>query len=63
MNDTPKFEVIDRRKYKAEEEEREAAGRPPAGCRARTANRSPKKEEPRPGPQLVTEAPAARRGR
>ena len=25
MSDTPKFEVIDRRKYKAEEEEREAA--------------------------------------
>ncbi len=30
MNDTPKFEVIDRRKYKADEEEREAAKQPAA---------------------------------
>jgi hypothetical protein len=47
MSDTPKFEVIDRRKYKAEEEEREAAHTP-------AAEPEPAKEEPRGGPQLVT---------
>jgi hypothetical protein len=59
MSDTPKFEVIDRRKYKAEEEEREAAASKPAPEpeAAPEPKQGPKKEEPRPGPQLVTEAP------
>ena len=57
MSDTPKFEVIDRRKYKAEaEEEHEAAERKPAAS-APPPPPEPQKEEPRPGPQLVTEAP------
>ncbi len=66
MSDTPKFEVIDRRKYKAEEEEREAAGaKPPATVPAPEPESKPapepQMEEPRHGPQLVTEAsyPAA----
>jgi hypothetical protein len=54
MSDTPKFEVVDRRKYKAEEEEREAAHQPAV----ETATVSqPAQEEARPGPQLVTEKP------
>jgi len=59
MSDTPKFEVIDRRKYKAEEEEHEAAPSLPAPApEPRLEPRpEPKKEESRPGPQLVTEAP------
>ena len=61
MSDTPKFEVIDRRKYKAEEEEREAASQPTATPPASTPQPEPepepKNEEPRPGPQLVTESP------
>lgn len=53
MSDSPKFEVIDRRKYKAEEEEREAARTPaPAAVPAP----EPVKEEPKVGPQLVTES-------
>jgi hypothetical protein len=49
MTDTPKFEVIDRRKYKAEEEERETPHTPaPAPVT--------KPEEPHGGPQLVTES-------
>jgi len=63
MSDTPKFEVIDRRKYKAEEEEREAA---PGQTMASQPVSSPEpesqpaKEEPRQGPQLVTEASRAK---
>ena len=59
MSDTPKFEVIDRRKYKAEEEEREAAESKMASGPAPVPEPKPepKKEEARPGPQLVTEAP------
>jgi Domain of unknown function (DUF1844) len=57
MSDSPKFEVIDRRKYKAEEEEREAAQTPaPASAPAAVAAPEPVKEEPRVGPQLVTES-------
>ena len=59
MSDTPKFEVVDRRKYKADEEEREAAERkPPAAATPVPEPKpapEPKKEEPRQGPQLVTE--------
>ena len=61
MSDTPKFEVIDRRKYKAEEEEREAAEHKPAAGPTSVPVPEPKpeprKEEPRPGPQLVVEEP------
>jgi len=57
MSDTPKFEVIDRRKYKAEEEERETAQTPaPAKAPAAVPAPEPVKEEPRVGPQLVTES-------
>jgi hypothetical protein len=49
MSDTPKFEVIDRRKYKAEEEERETP-HPSVPAAVTTP------EEPRGGPQLVTES-------
>jgi len=62
MSDTPKFEVIDRRKYKAEEEERETVPsspretvvtmpEPPAESRAA-------QPESARGPQLVTTEPA-----
>src|SRR4051812_39299554 len=60
MSDTPKFEVIDRRKYKAEEEERAAAATDAAGSQPASSPEpepEPAKEEPRPGPQLVTEDP------
>ena len=62
MSDTPKFEVIDRRKYKAEEQERETGSTPaPApepSAEARPEPKAePKREESRPGPQLVTESP------
>ena len=56
MSDTPKFEVIDRRKYKAEEEEREAAQTPAPAPPAAVPAPEPVKEEPRVGPQLVTES-------
>jgi hypothetical protein len=46
MTDTPKFEVIDRRKAKAEQEEREAPQTPPAAPEAAAT-------EPPPGPRLV----------
>ncbi len=48
MSDTPKFEVIDRRKYKAEEEERDIPASQPE---------EPKQEAaaPAPGPRLVEE--------
>jgi hypothetical protein len=58
MSDTPKFEVIDRRKYKAEEEEHEAAERKPAAEAPPPATET-KREEPHPGPRLVTEASGA----
>lgn len=51
MSDTPKFEVIDRRKHKAEEEERETSESQPA-TPAVTAP-----VEPSRGPQLVTAEP------
>ena len=50
MNDTPKFEVIDRRKYKAEEEEQAAAAQP-APPAAEVKDRS----EAKAGPRLVTD--------
>ncbi len=60
MSDTPKFEVIDRRKYKADEEEREA---PPTESQAPAATAEPAEPiriaepEPSRGPQLVTSEP------
>src|ERR1700756_322031 len=56
MSDTPKFEVIDRRKYKAEEEEREAGQ-----TTAPATVSEPVREEAKAGPQLVAEGgrPAA----
>jgi Domain of unknown function (DUF1844) len=62
MSDTPKFEVIDRRKYKAEEEEREAAATQTMASQPASTPESepePDKVESRPGPQLVTESPRA----
>lgn len=64
MSDTPKFEVIDRRKYKADEE-REAAPaesresvvtvpEPPQETKAAAPSKQP---EPMRGPQLVTSEP------
>jgi hypothetical protein len=64
MSDTPKFEVIDRRKYKADEEEREAAQHPAEP----TAKAEPPQPEATPtaapaepgkssGPRLVTSEP------
>lgn len=61
MSDTPKFEVIDRRKYKAEEEERESGGTESRA--AATATPEPPEpmaepvSEPSRGPQLVTSEP------
>jgi hypothetical protein len=60
MSDTPKFEVIDRRKYKADEEERET---PRTESQATAATAEPAKPvraaepEPSRGPQLVTSEP------
>jgi hypothetical protein len=65
MSDTPKFEVIDRRKYKADEEERETAQQ--AGEPESTAKAGPEAPKPEPvakaepaktaGPRLVTSEP------
>lgn len=52
MSDTPKFEVIDRRKYKAEEEEREAE-RAPEAKKPLEPEPKPASPESRPGPRLV----------
>jgi Domain of unknown function (DUF1844) len=56
MTDTPKFEVIDRRKLKAQEEQESA----PAAEREKTppAPAQPAKPAEAAGPRLVTEAPA-----
>jgi hypothetical protein len=56
MSDTPKFEVIDRRKYKAEEEERTTESHEPS---AATAVAPP---VPSHGPQLVTSEPEPAEG-
>ncbi len=55
MSDTPKFEVIDRRKYRHDAEEQETAAREPAPMP--TPEPEPVNEESRPGPQLVTDTP------
>jgi hypothetical protein len=57
MSDTPKFEVIDRRKYKAEEEERTTESREPAAATAVAPE-----PEPSRGPQLVTSEPEVAEG-
>ena len=56
MSDTPKFEVIDRRKYKADEEEREAAANPAPAPEPAKAPEPVNEEPQRTGPQLVTES-------
>jgi hypothetical protein len=64
MSDTPKFEVIDRRKYKAEEEEREAAQQSQSSAShpeqptpaAEPDAAKPEPEKPAAGPRLVTAA-------
>jgi hypothetical protein len=60
MSDTPKFEVIDRRKYKAEEEERET-GRTESHAPATAVEEAAAAPAPEPsrGPQLVTSEPGA----
>jgi len=61
MSESPKFEVIDRRKFKAEEEVRESAQHPAAPVEQPLA---PAAQAPRPaaggGPRLVETAAAAR---
>lgn len=52
MSDTPKFEVIDRRKYKADEEEHARQSEPAASA----APAAPEPEA-KAGPRLVTEPP------
>ncbi len=60
MSDTPKFEVIDRRKYKAEEEDRETGPGKVQEAAVATPER-PAEPTPAPdpvrGPQLVTSEP------
>lgn len=55
MSETPKFEVIDRRKIKAEEEERETAQQPAPAAEMPAAPAAPA-----PGPRLVDSAPPPR---
>lgn len=61
MTDTPKFEVIDRRKYKAEEEQHEteqSAAAAESAAMPEAANpAAPPVEKPSGGPRLVTPAP------
>lgn len=64
MSDTPKFEVIDRRKYKAEEEGRETPRAETESHEAATkaepaAQTKSAQAEPARGPQLVTSEPEA----
>ncbi|HWG22072.1 MAG TPA: DUF1844 domain-containing protein [Terracidiphilus sp.] len=59
MSDTPKFEVIDRRKHKAEEEEREAAQQPAVQQPAPQQPTAEKPAEDASGPRLVTSEPSA----
>jgi hypothetical protein len=58
MSDTPKFEVIDRRKYKADEEERESAQESAAAPPVEASKAEPATEKPT-GPRLVTSEPHA----
>jgi hypothetical protein len=63
MSDNPKFEVIDRRKYKAEEEERQSAHTESAETPQPTSAPAPPAAEPPKsgGPRLVTqESPGAK---
>jgi hypothetical protein len=58
MSDTPKFEVIDRRKYKAEEERDSAPESRETVVTMPEPAKEPKPAEPAPrGPQLVTSEP------
>lgn len=67
MSDTPKFEVIDRRKYKAEEEERDIPASQPEEPKQEAAAAAPGPrlvEERKPAPEAVEEElePAYDRG-
>ncbi len=53
MTDTPKFEVIDRRKMKAEEEKESGHAAPREPEQAAPATPPPASGEPSPGPRLV----------
>ncbi len=57
MSDNPKFEVIDRRKYKADEEAREAASETPADAAPPPAPKTEPAPAPAAGPRLVTPQP------
>ena len=57
MSDNPKFEVIDRRKYKAEEEARETASETPAAAAPPPAPITETAPAPAAGPRLVTPQP------
>ncbi|HEY2858821.1 MAG TPA: DUF1844 domain-containing protein [Terracidiphilus sp.] len=55
MSETPKFEVIDRRKYKADEEEAQQSAPTPPTSAAQTDTPPPPAEAPKStGPRLVT---------
>jgi hypothetical protein len=58
MSETPKFEVIDRRKYKADEEEHESSSQqqPQAVDSRPEPKAEPEPEKPAAGPRLVTPA-------
>jgi hypothetical protein len=58
MSDTPKFEVIDRRKYKADEEEHESSSQqqPPAAVPEPEVKAASEPEKSSAGPRLVTPA-------
>lgn len=55
MSDSPKFEVIDRRKFKAEEEEHEAAQSPEPASTPEAAAPGPRLVEPAPSPETEVE--------
>ena len=56
MSDTPKFEVIDRRKFKAEEEQESAKASASASAPAPASTPEPAATEPPAGPRLVEPA-------
>jgi hypothetical protein len=60
MSDNPKFEVIDRRKYKAEEEERESARAEVTAAEQAASTPKPPPAEPAKsgGPRLVAQEPS-----
>lgn len=59
MSDTPKFEVIDRRKFKAEEEEQAAAHAEAPAAAPAPESKAEQAPEAKAGPRLVTESSEA----